>query len=194
MAKTSSQFFEYRKNLYGASSVTTPLKVIIANSTTVKLGQAVRVNTAGFIVPASAGDALLGIVSGLVDNSNIPVNGFNYGGNSGHTKLNDDRLTTASDNTTRVTKVYAEVDVALPGVVFYNDADGALAQTNLMQFFDHDSDADQITVSTASDTSGQFQLIELDPDNDGDTSKGLFRISEPQLMSQIGNSTAVNEA
>jgi len=64
--------------------------------------------------------------------------------------------------------------------LFSNDSSGTLATTNLLQFFDL-TDEDTINQSSASDTSGQFQLIGLDPDNDGDVSKGLFRIAESML-------------
>jgi len=194
MARTSSQYFEYRKNLLGAQSAPTPIKVLVANSATIKIGQSARVNTSGLAVQSAVGDAVLGIITGIVDNDNIPVNAFGYTGATGHTNSGDDTVTTASNNATRARAVYAEITVALDPILFYNDASADLAQTNLMQFFDHDSDGDQIDFSTASDTSGQFQLIQLDPDGDGDLSKGLFRVAEPQLLSYHANATAVNEA
>lgn len=194
MARTSSQYFEYRKNLLGATSAPTPLKVLVANSTTVKLGQMARINTAGLAVPAGVGDAILGPIVGIVDNDNIPVNAFGYTGATGHTNTGDDTVATASNNSSRARAVYVEICVGLESILFYNDASGALAQSNLFQFFDLDSDADQVDQGTASDTSGQVQLIQLDPDEDGDTSKGLFRVSEPQLLSYHANATAVNEA
>jgi len=49
-----------------------------------------------------------------------------------------------------------------------------------MQFFDL-TDEDTINASSADDNKGQFQLVGLDPDNDGDASKGLFRIAESML-------------
>lgn len=194
MARTSSQYFEYRKNLLGANSAPTPLKVLVANSQQIKVGQMARVNTAGLAVPVGVGDAILGPIVGIVDNDNIPVNAFGYTGATGHTDSGDDTVTTASDNSSRARAVYAEIAVALESILFYNDASDTLAQTNLFQFFDLDSTADQVDVATASDTSGQVQLIQLDPDEDGDASKGLFRVSEPQLLSYHANSTAVNEA
>lgn len=194
MARTNSKYFDYRKNLIGAGSVPTPLKVLVANSTTIKVGQMARVNTSGYAVPAGTGNAILGLVTGLIDNNGIPVNAFSYTGQTGHTNSGDDTVVTASDNTTRAVAVYAEIMVGYGMIAYFNDADADLAQTNLMQFFDIASTSDQITVSTASDTSGQMQLIELNPDNDSDASKGLFRVSEPQLLSYNGNATAVNVA
>lgn len=193
MARTNSKYFEYRKNLSGAGSAPTPLKIIVANSTTLKVGQMARVNTGGFIVPAGAGTtvAVLGRVSGLVDNNGIPVNGFGYTGKTGHTNSADDTVVTASDNQTRAVAVFAFIEVALEGILFFNAASGALAQTNLLQFFNLASTSDQVDQSTASDSAGQLQLIELNPDNDTDTTKGLFRVAVPQLMGQINNSTAI---
>jgi len=78
-----------------------------------------------------------------------------------------------------------------PKALFYNDSDDTLALTNDLQLFDHNSSSDNIDVATASDTSGQMQLVQRDPDGDADASKGLFRIVESQLLTQVGNSTAI---
>lgn len=191
MARTNSKFFEYRKNLLGVGSAPTPVKVIIDNSTTMKRGQVVRVNTAGYLVPAGVGNAVLGVVEGFIDNEGTPVNGFMYDtSKTGHTNSGDDTIVTASDNRSRAKKVFAEVSIPMEGVLYFNDANGDLAQTNLMQMFDLVSTSDQIDQGTASDTSGQFQLVELDPENDGDLSKGLFRLVETQLVRQLGSATA----
>lgn len=194
MAYTNSRLFTYRKNLLGLGSSPTPLKIIIANSSTVKIGQMARVNTAGFLVAAGAGNtvAVLGRISGLVDNNGIPVLGQGYNANlTGHTASGDDTVTSASNNQTRTVAVYAFVEVGLESVLFFNAANGALAQTNLLQFFNLISTSDQIDQSTASDTIGQMQLVELNPDNDTDTTKGLFRVAVPQLSAQINNATAI---
>jgi hypothetical protein len=191
MARPNARYFEYRKNLLGVGSAPTPIKVKVANSTTLKVGQAVRINTSGFAVDAGVGAAIAGIVQGLVDEKYIPVNSFNYTGDTGHTKVDDDTVTTASNNQTRTKAVFAEIIVPLEAILFYNDADEDLAQTNLFQLFDLVSTSDQVDTSTNSDTSGQVQLIELDPDGDGDASKGLFRIAESQLLGYHGNATAV---
>lgn len=194
MARTNSKYFEYRKNLNGVGSTPTPLKVLVANSTTLKLGQMARVNTGGFAVPVGVGNAAIGAVSGLVDNNGIPVNSFGYTGQTGHTNSGDDTVVTASNNQTRALAVYAMITVALESILYFNDASSDLAQTNLMQLFDVVSTSDQIDASSASDTSGTYQLVELNPDNDGDASKGLFRVAEPQLLGYHGNATSLNQA
>jgi hypothetical protein len=194
MAKTNSKYFEYRKNLSGVGSAPTPLKILVANSTTLKVGEMARVNTSGLAVEAGAGNPILGLVIGLIDNNGTPVNSFGYTGATGHTNSGDDTVVTASDNTTRALAVYAEIAVATSDTVFYNDADGSLAQTNLLQCFDLAATSDQVATGTASDTNGQLQLVQLDPDNDADLSKGLWRVAEPQLLAFHGNSTALNAA
>lgn len=192
MAKTNSRTFDYSKNLAGVPSTPTPVKVKIANSTTIKIGQMARVNSSGFAVPAGAANPVLGRVAGLIDNNGTPVNAFQFDSTkTGHTNSGDDTVVTASDNQTRSQSVFAEIEVGLESVLFYNDANGDLAQTNLFQLFDLVSTSDQVDQGTASDTSGQMQLIQLDPDNDGDASKGLFRVAEPQLLGHVGNATAV---
>lgn len=190
MARTNAKYFSYKKNLLAAGSAPTPVKVLVANSTTLKIGQAARVNTSGLAVPAGVGNPVLGIVSGIVDNYDVPVNSAFYGGATGHSNSGDDTVTTASDNTTRALAVYAEILVGTEPVLFYNDANGDLAQTNLLQFFDLASTSDQIDQATASDANGQFQLMQLDPDNDGDLSKGLFRVNESQLNGGVDSATA----
>lgn len=191
MARTNSKYFEYRKNLSGNMAAPIPVKIKVANSTTIKRGQAVRVNTAGFIVPNGAANAALGIVAGLIDNNGVPVNAFQYdSGRTGHTNSGDDTVVTASDNQTRTLAVYAEVEVGLESVLFFNDANGDFADTNLLQFFDLVSTSDQVDQATALDTNGVLQLIQLDPDGDGDASKGLFRINENQLNGALDSATA----
>lgn len=186
MAKTNSKYFTYRKNLAGVTSDPTPVKILIDNSTTVKLGQVVRVNQAGFIVPAGVTAAVLGVVAGFIDQNGTPVDAFSYDtSKTGHTNSGDDTIVTASDNRTRAFPVYAEVEVALQEILYFNVASAAQAQTNLMQFFNLVSTSDQIDQSSASDTSGQFQLIQLDPDGDGDLTKGLYRVSNTQLSGAI---------
>lgn len=188
MAVTNSRFFTYSKNLNGVPSAPTPVKIKIANSTTVKLGQMARINTGGFIVPAGVGNAILGRIVGFIDNDGTPVNSFGYNGQAGMTLSGDDTIVTASDNQSRNVAVFAEVEVSTEAILLKNTANGALAQTNLGQLFDLVSTSDQVDQGTASDTSGQMQLIELDPDN---TSIGYFRVAESQLLGQLGNATAV---
>lgn len=160
--------FEFRKSLITKDSPTL-LSYIIDNSDTITLGDAVMINTDGHVVVATAGEEVLGIVVGVVDSKDNAVDA-----DSG--TLAD--YTVESDNETdKAWKVKVIVDKYS---LFANDASDTLATTNLGQFFDLTSES-QIDASSASDTTGQFQLISLDPDNDGDASKGLFRIAESFL-------------
>ena len=194
MAKSSANYFEPRIHLSGVEHPAA-LNFRLANSATLTIGDVVRINTAGLLVRCAAGDAVLGVLAGVVDENDINPFSFSYVNNTGATLTHDDTVVTASDNSTRTHYLKGKVIVDVGGtILYYNDSSDTLAQTNVGQFFDHDSDADQIDVSTASDTSGQFQLVVLDPDGDSDVSKGLFRVSEPQLLNYHANATAVNEA
>ena len=65
-----------------------------------------------------------------------------------------------------------------------------MARTNVGQYFDVLSGSNQIYSASASDSNGQFELIEIDPDRDGDASKGLFRVAECQIGGGIDSGTA----
>lgn len=161
--KTLSEGME-RKLLCGAET-------IIANSVEVKIGDALKWDTDGFIALATAGDKVLGHVEGVVDQ-----NGISIAPDSGTL----DTYTVDSDNETAATKKKrARIDVS-KNSLYKNDANGDLSRTMIGQFFDL-TDEDQIDQATASDTSGQYQLIRLDPDNEDDASMGLFKIAESQL-------------
>ncbi len=192
MAKTAATGFYPRANLLGGANTQPSYDYIIANSTTIKIGDAVRVNNAGFIVRAAAGEAILGVVEGLVDRNGINVFSPRASGVTGTTLTPDDQVAVSSTNqsdATRNIKVQVKLDPA-GQILYYNDADGDLAATNDFQFFDSNASGNQITQSSASDTNGQWQLVLRDPDNDGDASKGLFRIAEGILGGMVDSGTA----
>lgn len=173
--------FEYRKNLNGSSDNPVTLEVLAKDSITFTVGDAVRINTSGTVDVVDAGEGIGGICVGMVD-----AKGKALTPDSG--TLND--YTMDSDNTTAAAKKYKVVFIpALSHYLFYNDSSGTLAQTNLFQYFDL-ADLDQVDQSSATDTATkQVRLIEIDPDHDGDASKGLFQIVESQFA-QIGTTTA----
>lgn len=180
--------------LYGGQDVSNFISLVyrVANSSTIKIGDAVRVNTGGFAVRAGAGNPVLGIVQDIVDKNEVSPFSLIHSRNTGATLTGDDTVATASDNQTR-TDNYIQVQVLLDpagNALFYNDADGDLATTNLLQSFDVVAASGQIAQNTASDSNGQFQLVKLDPDNDGNASKGLFRIAEGQLAVGVDQGTA----
>jgi hypothetical protein len=196
MAKTSgAKGFVFKRNLKGTEHPgVEPFRV--ASSQTITVGDVVRINTSGLVVLVELGNAVLGVVRGIYDSNYKCMTSLGYSNNTGATITGDDTVTTASDNGSK-TGEYVMVEVELDPAgenLYYNDADDDLAQTNVGQFFDILAASDQIDASSASDTSGQMQLIMIDPDADADASKGLFRVSEPQLMCQVANATAVNAA
>jgi hypothetical protein len=160
--------FEYRKSLVTKDEPTL-LYFIINNSETITRGDAVNIDANGHAEPADATEKVMGIVAHVVDK-----NGIKVAPDSGTL----DNYTVASDNETSAQK---KVGIIVSKyALFYNDSDDTLATTNLGQFFDLITEY-QIDASSASDTSGTFQLMELDPDGDADASKGLFRIAESQM-------------
>lgn len=203
MAYTASTGFRYWKSLNAAGEIPAPQRFRIANSTTLRIGDLVRVNTAGFLVGAGVGNPVAGVLKGFVDQRGINPFSLGYSG-AGVTLTGDDTLATASDNTTRSQYITGEVWVDVSGnALWLNDADSDLAQTNVFQFFDVDSNNRQVTQSTFSDANGQLQLIEWDPqgtsnepDNPvaADASKGAFRIAENQFGIGIDSATAKNAA
>jgi len=195
MAKVSATGFAYRKNLMGAEESQSIIRFRVANSTTLKVGDMVRVNTAGFLVKAGVNNPVVGVVNGLVNQNG--GNPFALGVDAAGASLTPgDQLVTSSTNQTAATWIEAEVRVDPGGYILYYGTlnSGTLAQTNLLQFYNLVAASDQADSSTNSDTTGIVQLLQLDPDGDGNVTKGLFRIATPQLISQVGNSTQVVNA
>lgn len=189
MAKTASTGFSFRRCFIGQEHPGI-FYYRVANSSTIKIGDAVRLNTNGFLVRAGAGNPVLGIVESLYNDQKLNV--FSLGaGTAGASLSPDDQVVTASDNQTRADYVQAGVYMDPSGsLLFYNDANGDLATTNLLQSFDVVAGSGQIDQATASDTNGQFQLIMLDPDGDADASKGLFRVAEGELAVGVDQGSA----
>ena len=203
MAYTASTGFRYWKSLNANGAEPAPQRFRIANSTTLRIGDLVRVNTSGFLVGAGVGNPVAGVLKGFVDQKGINPFSLGYSG-AGVTLTGDDTLATASDNTTRAQYITGEVYVDVAGTsLWLNDADASQAQTNVFQYFDVDSNNRQVTQSTASDANGQLQLIEWDPkgtsnepDNPeaADASQGAYRIAENQFGVGIDSATAKNAA
>lgn len=190
MAKTAATGFSYRKSLNG-NEHPSRLDVLLAGSATVKIGDLVRVNTSGLLVRCATGEAPVGVLVGLVDQNGINVFSPRAQGTTGATLTPDDQIATASDNATAATKnLKGQIIVDVAGLnLYYNVADAALAQTNLLQFFDV-ANGNQVTVGSASDSNGQVQLLGLDPDGDGTTTKGIFRVNESQFNAGLDTGTA----
>jgi|GEM_PF-5697584 len=161
--------FQFRKSMISKDE---PILFyfIVDNSDTLTVGDAVMLNSDGHVVVATAGEEVLGIVQGVCTyNTHLPI---------ATDSSTTDTWTVDSDNET--VDMAQAVVIMDKNALFSIDVASDLATTNLMQFFDL-TDEDSINYSSASDTTGQFQLIGLDPDSDGDASKGLFRIAESML-------------
>lgn len=193
MAKSSTSVygFEFRESLIGLEHPSSRA-FILGNSATVTIGDPVRLNSDGLLVRSAAGEAVLGILDGIEDQNGIPAFSPRAQGTAGSTLTPDDTIATSATNSSDGTrKLKGRVIIDIAGTnLYYNNASTALAQTNVGQLFDVGATVGRISTASASDTNGQFQLVQLDPDNDGTTTKGLFRIVEGQLAIGIDQGTA----
>ncbi|SRR6266446_6983586 len=199
VSSTSVKGFSVYRNMFGVDSPN-DLLFLLDNSKTYTVGDAVRLNTNGTIVRCASTDpAVLGILTALYDqNGQVSVFSPRIPGTAiaGATLTPDDTIATASDNRTNgLKKLSAYVIPDFCGQTFYrNVTNGTLAQSNVGQLFNVvSSNAGQIDTATASNTSGQFQCVSLDPDGDGNTLKGVFRIAQAQFVTAFASygSTAV---
>ena len=162
--------FTYRKSLSGAAQVPAELQIIGGNSVIFQKGDLIRINADGFGSLVVAGDLVLGVVTGVVNNKGIPIDP-----DSGYTDI----WTMPTANQTTATQKYnVQYIPALQDYLFYNDADSALSQTLLMTYMDVNDENDVDPGSTSDATLSTVRLVEIDPDNDADASKGLFQIVE----------------
>jgi len=164
--------FQYAKDMDGTTKVPALIHIIGKNAVTFTVGNAVRINQAGFVDICDAGEAPAGFCVQVAD-----VNGASIDADSG--TLHDYTMNAA--NQTAVAYMYKVGFIpALPNYLFYNDADGSLTRTMTFQSFDSVS-ASQIQASSADDSEKTFRLISRDPDGDADASKGLFQVIQSQL-------------
>jgi len=173
--------FYYYGHLLGADNPAT-VDILIEDSATITLGDAVDINTNGGCQPADAGDKVYGIVVGLVGKDGTPLStvptGDYDGTYSGHAGIVGSETYVAAADNLATEKIKAKV-IADPFALFMNDAAGDMTYADDYQFFDL-TDEDQIADQDGHATAGAFQLVKRDPDDDGDDSKGLFRIAEWQ--------------
>lgn len=165
--------FSYRKNIDGSTGAPTVLQAVGKNSITFQVGDLIRVNTSGFADVVDTGEAITGVVVGVVD-----ANGVKIDPDSGTL----DTYTMSSDNQTVAQKEVRYIP-ALPHYLFFNDADASLTRAMELKYFDTNDENDVDVASATDSETAQVQLIERDPDGDGDASKGLFRIAESHFNS-----------
>lgn len=162
--------FKMRGHLYGAQNPVLE-KLIIDDDETVTVGDAVFM-VSGYVEVCDANERVYGIVVGIESNDGIDLSNQHVT-HSGTWTDSSETFTAAADNST-VDMVRAVV-CADPFALWYNDSNGTLTVA-MLKFFFSLTDEDQIDQGTSSATVGEFQLYKLDPDEDGDASKGIFRI------------------
>lgn len=160
--------FSYRKSIDGNPYNPALMTMAGSNSVVFQRGDLIRVANDGFAALVTTGDLVLGVCQGVVDK-----NGGRVAPDSGTT----DTWTMPSDNETDELYLVQFIP-ALPQYLWYNDSDDTLARSNLFQYFPV-NDENDVNGSSSSDTVvDTVRLIEIDPDGDGDASKGLFQIVE----------------
>ncbi len=172
--------FEHRGQLSG-SEPPAYANVVIANSQTISVGDAITV-ASGAVSVGTSGNRIFGVVAGIVNSDGIDLENANTntfdGTFTGKTGSSSDTYVASADNVTDK-KVQAQV-IYDDDALFINDSDGDFTDpTDLWQHYVLVSES-QIDESSNSETVGQFQLVKLDPDGDGDASKGIFRLSTPK--------------
>jgi hypothetical protein len=160
--------FKYRKSLSGVNQGPAELHIIGANSIIFQVGDVIRINTGGFAALFVAGDLTLGVVTGVHDKNGIKID---------PDSATTDTYTMASDNQTVAQKKVSYIPT-LQDYLFYNDSDDTLAQTNLMQYFPLNDENDVNGSSSSDGTLDTVRLVEIDPDNDADASKGIWQFVE----------------
>lgn len=173
--------FEYRGQLSGGSENPVTLPVVIGNSQTVKVGDAVKLvafSSGGGLCRATATEEVLGILVGITDKNGIDLDNADPANYDGTWTSSSKTYVSASANmTSKAVKGLVVVD---PDALWYNDTAGSLAVADEYKFFDL-ADQDQIADQDGADNAGAFVLVKRDPDGDADASKGIFKIAEHEL-------------
>lgn len=155
--------FRFRKQIDGTNSYAL-MTIGATNSVVYQVGDLIRVNNAGTASLATTGDLILGVVETVTTSTGLPVT--------------PDSGTTDTWTMTASTTNIVHYIPALQQYLFYNDSDDTLAATNLFQYFPINDENDVNGSSSSDSTLDTVRLIEIDPDGDGDASKGLFQIVE----------------
>jgi len=168
--------FAYRGQLNGADNPVV-VHVPINNSDTIAIGEALSLDTysdGSGVIRATDGSKIFGICVGIVDKYGIDLRNTKWTIDGTFTKATN-TYSAAGDNLT-IGLVSAIVNVD-PWSVWENKSAGTLSYADLFKFFDLTS-ATQIKDQNGADAAGAFQLLKIDPSNLGDTTVGLFKISE----------------
>lgn len=125
------------------------------NSEAFAAGDPVAHDSNGFLIVATAGIKVLGFAT--------------------------DTVTMASDNQT-VGLVYVNYVPAVPGVQMQYTADQACTQTDVGAYADLVGTTGAIQINLAAGSSGQFYVVDFDPDKDGTTTEVIVETAEPQVL------------
>ena|SRR3990167_5758917 len=173
--------FEYRGQLNGAENPVV-LDVVIANSSTVKVGDMLNLeafSSGGGVQRVAATEKVLGVCIGIVNKDGIDLDNADVASYDGTWTTSTKTYVASADNKTdKLVKAMLIVDTFS---LFYNDSAGTLAAADELKYFDV-ADQDQVADQDGHDTAGALQLIKRDPDGDGDASKGIFRMVETELF------------
>lgn len=162
--------FSYRKSLSGVNQAPAELQILGGNSVVFQKGDLIRVDQDGTAALVTTGDLVLGVCTGVVDKNGLPVDT-----DSGTT---DTWTMNSANESTATLKHKVQYIPALADYLFYNDSDDTLAQANLMQYFPVNDENDVNGSSSSDSTLDTVRLVEIDPDNDADASKGIWQIVE----------------
>lgn len=163
--------FSYRKNLDGSAQAPTLLYVIAKQGIDFSIGDAVRINTGGFVDICDAAEGMAGVLVSMVDRKG-KAKDFKAG-------TNDTWTSPAANQATD--KDMAVFIPALPNYLFFNDADGNGSEAHIGLYYDL-ANSYAVDEDTHSDTvQATVRLWEYDPNHVSDASQGLFQVVESQF-------------
>jgi hypothetical protein len=165
--------FIFRKNLHGTAEVPALLSMVAKDSIVFTVGDAIRLNTSGFLDLSTADEQIIGFVQTVVDKNGSPV-----APDSGTT----DTWTMGSANQTTTLNEIMFIP-AFGDYAFSADSDTTITVADLGKYFNIKSTSDAIITSGESYTIGtlMFQCVGLDPNSDADASMGLYRVVASQM-------------
>jgi len=187
---TTDTGFQFKKNYAGRTSGIQDAR-LIENSGTITVGDMVRGSydagaANGMVELAAAGNAILGVVVGIVDRNGIDMDSSRLS-HSGTWTSSTKTFTAASTNTT-VDQVKAIIDID-PMSVWSNQPDAAIGTTTSSGSSDQlgsytdivaaSDQADENNNTAAFNTVAQLAILGVDPEN---TDRGLYVIKEHQLF------------
>ena len=170
-----------------------PVAPIIANSITVAVGEAVKLDSTGYVTNATADDAMLGIVVGFSQNDGMPLQPTAYAAGTA-TSSDVQSVAAASDNQT-VAKKRALVQVD-PAMIYSATVSGTLGTTadsptatdgaigGWVNVDSAGSNYARVLESTFSRTDGQDQNFFCWGVDPADTTRYLVSIANPLFLSE----------